>query len=155
LAPCWASRLAIAPDIGLRTRQSGIDRQIDYCGRIDDVGDVVAECGDNAHRQHKEGERHDRVDRAADNAVDPATAIASREPQQSANAEGQRDRGHRYAEIEARGDDDAGENVAAELVCAEPVHGGRTGQCLGSVAGERVKGCQRGAECGAQRQQKK
>jgi hypothetical protein len=50
---------------------------------------------------------------------------------------------------------DAGENVAAELVGAEPVGGRGAGQCLCSVAGERVVGRQHGAERGTQREQEK
>ena len=47
------------------------------------------------------------------------------------------------------------EDVAAELVGAEPMGGGGPGQRLRGVAGERIVRRQRGAERGAQRKQEK
>ena len=83
--------------------------------------DRVAERGDDAHRQHEQREGHDRVDQPRDHAVRPAAEEAGAGAERAAERERQRDRAERDAEIEARGDDHAAQDVAAELVGAEPV----------------------------------
>ena len=63
-----------------------------------------------------------------------------------ADREGQRHRGERDGEVEARGDDDPAQDVAAELVGAEPVRARRRLQRLRGVARERIVGRDRRAE---------
>ena len=111
----------LAPDIGFRARHAGIKREVHDRSCENDVLHGVAERRDDAHRQHEQRERHDGVGDAADNAVGPAAEEACRDAGQPAHQEHQRDRGDRDEKIEPRGDDDAAENVAAELIGAEPV----------------------------------
>ena len=81
----------------------------------------IAERRDDAHRQHEQRKRHDGVGDAADDAVGPAAEEAGGDAGKAAHGEDQRDRGDRDDEIEPGRHDDAAENVAAELVGAEPV----------------------------------
>ena len=84
----------------------------------------VAERRDDAHRQHEQREGHDGVDDPADDPVGPAAEIAGRDAAQRADGEGQGHRGEGDAEVEPGGHDDAAEDVAAELVGAEPMRRG-------------------------------
>ena len=112
----------VAPHVGLGARDAGIEREVDDRGGEHDVGHRVAERGDDAHRQHEQRERHDGVGDAADDAVGPAAEEAGGRRRASAPiTNDQRHRGDRDAEIEPGRDDDAAEDVAAELVGAEPV----------------------------------
>jgi hypothetical protein len=139
----------LAAHVGLGPRHAGIERKVDDRGRDDDVGHRVAERGDDAHRQHEQRERHDGVGDAADDAVGPAAEEARGDAGEPAQREDQRHRGDGDAEIEPGGDDDPAEDVAAELVGAEPVR--QLGGCRAEagVAGERIVGHDRGAEDGA------
>ena len=89
---------------------------------IDDVGDRVAERRNDAHRQHEQRKRHDRVGDAADDPVGPAAEIAGGQPEQrcrrtkaSATAATAMPRSSRVATTTRLKD------IAAELVGAEPM----------------------------------
>ena len=81
----------------------------------------VAERGDDAHRQHEQRKRHDGVGDAADDAVGPAAEIAGGDAGEAAHQEHQRHRGDRDEDIEPGRDHDAAEDIAAQLIGAEPV----------------------------------
>ena len=81
----------------------------------------VAERGDDAHRQHEQRKRHDGVGDAADDAVGPAAEIAGGDAGEAAHQEHQHHGRHRDEAVEPRRHDDAAENIAAELVGAEPM----------------------------------
>ena len=111
----------VAAHVRLGAREPRIERQVDDRGREHDVLDRVAERRDDAHGEHEQRECHDGVGDAADDAVDPAAEEAGGDAGEPAHQEDQRDRGDRDAEIEPGRDHDAAEDVAAELVGAEPV----------------------------------
>jgi len=111
----------IAQYAGLGTGDPDIKRQVDDGRGDDDVGHGVAERGDDAHGQHEQRKGHDGVGQAADDAVGPAAEEAGEGSGQSAEDAGDADRGDGDAEVEAGGDDDAREDVAAQRVGAEPV----------------------------------
>src|SRR6266851_4254 len=143
----------LAPDVRLGTSDSGIDRQVDDSGGVDDVGDGVAERRDNAHRQHEERKGHDGVDRTPDEAVGPAAEIAGGSAGERADGKSKDDRCAGDSEIEPGRYDDARENVAAELIGAEPVAGGRRLQRARGGARQRIVGRQRRAEDGEKQQE--
>ena len=60
--PRRLDKAGVAADIRFGAGEAGIERQVDDRGRDDDVGDAVAEGGDDPHRQHEQRKRHDRVD---------------------------------------------------------------------------------------------
>ena len=88
-------------------------------------GHGVAERRDDAHGQHEQREGHDGVGDAADDAVGPAAEEAGGDAGKPAHQEHQRDRGDGDEEVEPRRHDHPAEDVAAELVGAEPVRGRR------------------------------
>jgi hypothetical protein len=113
--------LRIADDERLGPRQPGVDRP----GREGDRDHGVLDAG--AQRRH-EGERQDQprhrqedVRRRHEQAVGPAAEIAGDRTQQ--HPERRRDHGHQQhdGDGDARAVDDAGEDVAAQLVRAHPV----------------------------------
>ena len=110
-----------APHVGFGARDAGVERKIHDRGREHDVLHRVAERGDDAHREHEQRKRHDGVGEAPDDAVGPAAEKTGGDAGQPAHHEHQHDRCNRDAEIEPRRDDDAAENIAAELIGAEPV----------------------------------
>ena len=83
---------------------------------------------------------------APDDAVGPAAVKTGGDAGQPAHQEHQRDRGDGDAEIEPRRDHDPAENIAAELVGAEPVLRGRRLERRDGVARERIVGNQRRTE---------
>ena len=66
----------VAADVHLGARHARVERQVDDGGGVDDVLDRVAERRDDAHRQHEQRERHDRIADAADEPVGPAAEVA-------------------------------------------------------------------------------
>ncbi|KTW19220.1 hypothetical protein NS341_13500, partial [Staphylococcus xylosus] len=128
----------VAADIGFRACDAGIEREVHDRGRDDDVLHGVAERGHDPHRQHEQRERHDSVGDAADDAVGPAAEKAGRDSRKPAHEEHQRDRGDRDERIEPGSHHDTAEDVAAELVGAEPMRRRRRPQRRRCVAGERI-----------------
>jgi hypothetical protein len=111
----------LAPDIRLGPRHPGVEREIDDRGGDHDVGHGIAECGYDAHGEHEERKGHDRVGDAPDNRVDPAAEEAGGDAGEPAEQEDERDRGDSDGEVEPRCGDHPAEDIAAELVGAEPV----------------------------------
>ena len=111
----------LAPHIRLGSGDPGVEREVDDRRGDDDVGDRIAERGDDAHGEHEQRERHDGVGDAADDAVGPAAEEAGRDAGQPAEHEQQRDREHRNGEVEPRRHHDAAQDVAPELIGAEPM----------------------------------
>ena len=111
----------LAPHIGLGAGDAGIEREVDDGGGDHDVDHLVAERRHDAHGQHEQREGHDGVGEAADDAVGPAAEIARGHARQGAQHEGQDHRGEGDREIEPGRHQHAAEDVAAELVGAEPV----------------------------------
>ena len=81
----------LAPHVGFGAGDTRIEREINDGGGDDDVGDGVAERGDDAHRQHEQRERHDSVGNAGDDAVGPAAEIARRDSSEPAHGKHQYD----------------------------------------------------------------
>ena len=132
--------------------EADVEGQIDHRRRQHDVGDVVAERRDNAHRQHEEREGHDGVDQAADDAVRPPAEIAGVGSQQQPHRERQQHRADGDAEVDARGHHDAAEDVAPHVVGAEGVRPGRRLQRVGRLRGVGIVGRDRRAEDGHRHQ---
>jgi hypothetical protein len=136
----------LAPHIGLGAGDAGIEREVDDGGGDHDVDHLVAQRRHDAHGEHEQGEGHDGVGEAADDAVGPAAEIARGHARQCAQHEGQDDRGEGDREIEPGRHQHAAEDVAAELVRAEPVRGRRRLQRHRGVALQRAVGRQRRAQ---------
>ena len=130
--------MAAAVDLG--PHQAGVERQVHDHRGDDDARHRVAEPGGDADGEHEEREGHDRVEEAADDAVGPAAGPAGDRAERGAEDERRGDGDERDAEIDAGGDDDPAEHVAAELVGAEEMGGRRRLQGGGRVGGERVVG---------------
>ena len=136
--PCGFDKAGIAPDVGFRARNANVKRQIDDGGGVNDVGNRIAERGDDTHRQHEQRERHDGVSHPADDAVPPAAKKARRQPQRHAEDEGQRHRRNRDTEVQPRGNDDARQNITPHRIGTEPVrHRGRLQRARG-VGDQRI-----------------
>ena len=130
----------VAPDICLGARQPGVDRQVDDRRRVDDVGDAVAERRDDPHCQHEQRKCHDRIDGPADDAVEPAAVVTGRQSEHAADSESERNRHAGDAEIEPGRNNETAQDVAPELVGAEPVDGRRALQCVCGIARQRIIG---------------
>ena len=128
----------VAAHVHFGARDADVERQVDDRRGEHDVGHGVAQRGDDAHGEHEERKRHDRVRDAPDDAVRPAAVEAGDGPQRGAHEEGGEHGRDRDAEIEPRGHHDAGEDVAPERVGAEPVRARRRLQRDGGVRGERI-----------------
>ena len=111
-----------------REDRNGVDRD-----RDDRVGQAGAEHADDHDReQHaRKGEQH--VDQPHDHGVDAAADIARHDADRHADRHRERDREHAFDQRDARAVDDAREQVAAELVGAEPVLGRRRHQHVHQV----------------------
>jgi len=138
-----------ALDIGLGqdaerhgARGAGEDRHRDHADGDDDVLGVGAE--DRHHRQREDdvGEAQHDVDGSHQQGLDPATPPGREDPERHADQEGDGDTADADAERRARADQDAAEDVAAELVGAEPMCGGRRAQGLREVLAEGILGRQ-------------
>ena len=142
----------LAPDVGFRAGKARIEWEVDDGGSDDDVGHRIAERRDDAHGEHEEREGHDRIGDAPDDAVRPAAKIAGRDAGDAAEREDERDGGDGNGHVEARGDEHAAEDVAAELVGAEEMPQARLLQRGHRVAGEGIVRGDPGAEDGDQHQ---
>jgi hypothetical protein len=107
----------------------------------DGIVDAGAEGGHEGQRQDQLGERQEDIGEAHEDAVDPTAEIAGNRADQQAQR--RRDQGHQQHDGEGnlRPPDDAGEDVAAQLVRAHPVRGGRRQEAGRKVlSGRRIGG---------------
>ena len=130
----------LAPHICLGAGDARIERKVHDRGGDDDVLHGVSEGRDDAHRQHEQRKRHDGIGDAADDAVGPAAEITGGNAGKPAHQEYQRHRRHRDEGIEPGCHDDAAENIAAELIGAEPVRRRRRFQGRRSIRRQRIVG---------------
>jgi hypothetical protein len=138
--------MRIAPHIGLGAGNARVEREVHDRGGEHDVLHGVAERGDDAHGQHEQREGHDGVGDAADNAIGPAAEKTGGDTGKPAHQKDERDRRNGDEEIKPRRHHDAAEDVAAELVGAEPVHQRRTLERGHGIAGERIVGDEIGTD---------
>ena len=115
-----------------RRVRRGRDRE-----RDDDVGDGGAEHGGHRDRQQDGRKRHQRVHQPHDRVVQPREEPGGRADHRAAEA-GQGRRAQADDERGAGAEQHAGQNVAAEMVGAEPVHRVRRPQPLPHGASQRI-----------------
>ena len=144
--PRGFDKARFAPHVGFGARDPRIERKVHDRGREHNVLHGVAERGDDAHGEHEQRKRHDGVGEPPDDAVGPAAVKTGGDAGQTAHHEHQRDRGNRDAEVEPRCDHDPAEDVAPELVGAEPMLRGRRLERGHGIARERIVGNQRRPE---------
>ena len=113
--------VALAHDQRRPAQQAGED------GRVDDGdGDRGRGCARPQHRDDADGQQHDRegeehVHHAHDDAVRPAAVIGRDEAEGAAHEERRADRGRGDGQRRAPAIEDARQDIAAELVRAEPM----------------------------------
>ncbi len=85
----------------------------------DDRLDARSDQGDEGEGEHDRRKRANRVEDEDDGIVEPARTVTGDEPEDPTDDHGKRHRDERHFEGDPRADDDAREDVAAELVGAE------------------------------------
>ena len=143
----------LADGEGLGAGEAGVGRPGGDRDGDDRVVDAGAQRGDEGQGQDQAREGEEDVGDPHQDGVEPAAGIACEGADQEADrADDDRDQGD-DGERDARAPDDAGVDVAAELVGAEPVGGRGRLQALGEVLGDgRLRG-EPGGEGGDQDQQ--
>jgi hypothetical protein len=136
--PSRLDETGIATDVHLGTGDAHIKRKIDDRSRDHDIGHGVAERGDDSHREDEQRKRHDGVGQPTDDPVRPAAVEAGGDAGEPAAGKDQRDRTDRNRHVETRGDDDAGEDIATQLIGAEPVTHRRRLQRSRGIARQRI-----------------
>ena len=86
-----------------------------------DICHRIAKCGYDPHGKYKQRKGHDGIGDAADDAVGPAAEKAGRDAGESTHDKYQQHGKQGDGEIEPCGYDDAAEDIAAELIGAEPM----------------------------------
>jgi hypothetical protein len=142
----------IAPHVHFAPRETAVERQVDDHGRQDDVQHGVAQCGDDAHGEHEQGESHDGVHHAPDDPVAPAAEISCGRAERETANERKHDGRDCHAEIEPGGHHHAAEDVAAERVGAEEMGPTRRRRPGAAVGHQRIVRCQRRPESRAQQE---
>ena len=122
----------------LRPHQLGVRHPADAGDGDVDVDQARPEHGDEENHQHQEREGHHQIDQPAKDRVDPATVPADQQPDQAADEQREDHAGQRDLQIDAGGMQGAGQNIAAELVGAEGVCGGRRSGQGGEVERQRI-----------------
>ena len=117
--------LLLLDDEHLRACQACIERPADDRDPDVDAEEPRTHDRDHDDDEHDERERDDDVDGAHDDGLQPAAAVSREQPE--ADAEDERDvrRDQADHQVDARGVDRAGEDVAAQVVRAEQVSPGR------------------------------
>src|SRR5579864_7151116 len=111
----------VAADVHLGTRKADVERQVDDGGCDDDVLDTIAERGNHGHREHEQWKGHQHIDEAADHSVEPAAGIAAERADHGAKRKGYAYRCHCDGKVKSRGNDEAAEYVAPELIGPGPM----------------------------------
>jgi hypothetical protein len=99
----------------------GVERDRGDADRDHRVGQPGAEDREAGERDHDLGEREQDVDQAHQDPLEPAAGVAADEAEQQAAGERDADRDHADLEGQPGAVDDPAEQVAAEVVGAEPV----------------------------------
>ena len=148
-----STKPGFAPHVGFGAGDARIEREIHDRRREHDVLHRVAQRGDDAHGEDEQRKCHDGVGEPPDDTVGPAAEEAGGDAGEPAHQEHQHDRGDRDNEVEPGRDHDTAENVAAELIGAEPMLRGRRLERRHRVARERIVGNERGPEQGREHDQ--
>ena len=141
---------------GPLTQNGGADQSadswhVDDGDGDDDVLQVRAEDGDKTDADQDGGEGEDGIEEAADHAIDHPAEIARGQSQGNGINSAACDREDRHPQRDARPEEDAGEDIAAEVVGAERVRGGgREGHARADGVG--IGGGEPAAEDGGQQQ---
>jgi len=114
----------------------------------DDFADARAEEGGKGNGEKNSGKREKGVDEDdVDEAVEPATEVARHGTDGKAGEACAQDNGNADEQGDARAEEDAGENIAAEIVGAHPVRGRGRGETGGKIlSGGAGRGNERGEE---------
>ena len=113
--------------------------RVDDADRQHDVDERGAEHRGDRDRQQDRGEGEEDVHQQRERAVEPAAAVAGDQPEQHAERARDADRDHADLEGDARAVEQAAEDVAAELVGAEPVERGWRLQARAQIDLERIE----------------
>jgi hypothetical protein len=103
-----------------RTRRAKVGNAEDR-HREDDVRHAAAENRNDADREQDAREREQHVADAHDDAVPPSLEVACEQAEYGADDRADRDRNETGRERDARANQDAAEDVAAERIDAEPM----------------------------------
>src|SRR5690606_20920497 len=116
----------------------------------DDVAEAGTEDRGEREEQGEQGEGHQRVDQAGEQEVDLAAEVASGGADEDADGDGDGGRSNADDEGDAGAVNDAGEDIAADVVVAEPVFGAGRGTTELGVDSVGVVGSDPGREDGAE-----
>jgi hypothetical protein len=139
--------LALAHGEDLGANETGVaDPAADGEGE-DEVEEPGAEEGNEGDGEKNTGQRQEGIHQEGiDGDVDPASVIAGDAAEDEAEEERKADNGDSDGEGEACSPDDAGEDVAAEFVGAEPVRAGGRSEPVGEIESGRVIRCEQGGK---------
>jgi hypothetical protein len=103
---------------GARVHRPGGHREHD-----DDVPERRPQQGHDREREQDEREGELQVDAAHDHGVEPAAVVAGEQPERDAEQSRGKDRGQAHRERDPRAVDDPAQDVAAQVIRAEPERG--------------------------------